>query len=107
MNSSKLIEGIHYITNEDGRVVFTALFHVQRGYCCGCKCLNCAYIPKHEKNTTTMDIEILKALKEQAEFLEKNQDSFTLSEKTEKAMELHQKLEQLLSTIDVNIEETE
>ena len=102
----ELIEDIHYYKDED-RVVFTALFHVQRGYCCGCKCLNCAYIPKHEKNNNIMDIEILKTLKEQAEFLKKNQDTFTLPEKIEKTNEIHQKLEQLLSTIDVNIEETE
>ena len=93
---------------KDGdRVVFTTLFHLKRGYCCGNKCRHCPYTPKYTKNNTTMDIEMLKALKEQAEFLEKNQDNFTLSEKTEKAMEIHQKLEQLLSTIDVNIEETE
>ena len=54
-----------------------------------------------------MDIEILKTLKEQAEFLKKNQDAFTLPEKIEKTNEIHQKLEQLLSTIDVSIEETE
>jgi hypothetical protein len=47
-----------------------------------------------------MDIEILKALKEQAEFLEKNQDNFTMLEKTEKAIELYTQLNQLLSNTD-------
>lgn len=97
---------IDYYKDGD-RVVFTALFHVKRGFCCGNKCRHCPYTPKYIKNNTTMDIEILKALKEQAELLEKNQDSLTPSEKMEKATEIHQKLEQLLSAIDVNTEETE
>jgi 2-iminoacetate synthase ThiH len=31
------------------RVVFTALFHIQRGQCCGNGCKNCAYEPKYQK----------------------------------------------------------
>ena len=44
MKSSKLIEGIHY-TNENGRVVFTALFLIQQRKCCGNGCKNCPYDP--------------------------------------------------------------
>ena len=43
------IEGIHYYT-EDGRVVFTALYHLQRGRCCGSGCRHCPYEPKYQKN---------------------------------------------------------
>lgn len=36
------IEGIHYII-KNGLLVFTELYHIQRGYCCENDCLNCAY----------------------------------------------------------------
>lgn len=35
---------------EDGKVVFTKEYHLKRGYCCGNKCRNCGYVPKHIKN---------------------------------------------------------
>ena len=53
MKSSKLIEGVHYIMDGD-RVVFTALFHIQRGQCCGNGCKNCPYTPKHRKGSITL-----------------------------------------------------
>jgi len=45
---TKLIEGVHYHLNGD-RVVFTALFHLERGQCCGNGCRHCPYNPKHTK----------------------------------------------------------
>lgn len=33
------------------RVVFTALFHLQRGSCCGNGCKHCPYDPKHKHGT--------------------------------------------------------
>ena len=51
---SKLIEGIHYTVNEDGRVVFTALFHIQRGQCCGNGCKHCPYDPKYKKGNLVL-----------------------------------------------------
>ena len=42
------IEGMHYYL-EKGKVVFTELFHKQRGYCCGSGCRHCPYDPKHTK----------------------------------------------------------
>ncbi len=48
-----------------------------------------------------MDIEMLKVLKEQAEFLEKNQDSLPSAEKIEKAMDLYNKINELISNIDI------
>jgi len=44
----KLIEGKHFYW-ENGKFIFTELYHRQRGYCCGQGCLNCAYDPKHIK----------------------------------------------------------
>jgi hypothetical protein len=36
-------EGADYYTNEDGFVVFTAKYLLERGYCCGNGCKNCPY----------------------------------------------------------------
>jgi hypothetical protein len=36
-------EGEDYYVNEDGRVVFTAKYLLQRGYCCGNGCRHCPY----------------------------------------------------------------
>jgi len=101
-----LIKDIDYYMIED-RVVFTALFHIKRGSCCRNGCKHCPYHPKYVKNNTIMNIEILKALKEQAEFLEKNQDSFTPDEKVEKTMDLYNKLNELLSNTDIKETEQE
>ena len=48
---SKLTEGIHYIVNENGRVVFTALYLIQQKRCCGNGCKHCPYIPEHTKGS--------------------------------------------------------
>ena len=42
-------EDIHYYM-EGERVIFTALFHIERGQCCGNGCRHCPYEPKHKKN---------------------------------------------------------
>lgn len=39
---TKANEGLHYVM-ENGLLVFTELNHIQRGYCCGSNCRNCAY----------------------------------------------------------------
>jgi hypothetical protein len=54
VKSSKLVEGIHYIINEDGRVVFTALYLIQQGKCCGNGCSNCPYFPKYTKGNLVL-----------------------------------------------------
>ena len=54
VKSSKLVEGIHYIINEDGRVVFTALYLIQQQKCCGNGCTNCPYFPKHTKGNLVL-----------------------------------------------------
>ena len=45
--------GRHYYL-ENGKIVFTELYHKQRGYCCGSKCTNCPYDPKHQKDNTKL-----------------------------------------------------
>lgn len=38
--------------NDKGLVVLTEIHHINRGYCCGNKCLHCPYEPKHQKGNT-------------------------------------------------------
>jgi hypothetical protein len=40
---------------ENGAVVFTALFHLERGTCCGNGCRHCPYEPKHLKGNKEVD----------------------------------------------------
>ena len=32
---------------ENGKVVFTPKYHIERGYCCGSGCRHCPYEPKY------------------------------------------------------------
>lgn len=32
---------------ENGLLVFTAAYHLKRGYCCGSGCRHCPYEPRH------------------------------------------------------------
>jgi len=41
--SSKLIEGIDFYYNEQGFMVFTEKFHLEKGFCCGNGCRHCPY----------------------------------------------------------------
>jgi hypothetical protein len=34
---------------ENGLLVYTAAYHLQRGYCCGSGCRHCPYEPKHRR----------------------------------------------------------
>ena len=43
MSQPELIEGIHFYINEDGYLVFTEKYHLEKGYCCGMGCLHCPY----------------------------------------------------------------
>ena len=39
----ELTEGIHYYLNQQGLIVLTEKYHLDRGYCCGNGCLHCPY----------------------------------------------------------------
>ncbi len=56
---NKLLYGFDYY-NVGDRVVFTALFHIQRGQCCGNGCTNCPYTPKHTKGKVALAEKYLK-----------------------------------------------
>ncbi|MBO9595621.1 MAG: hypothetical protein J7599_22150 [Niabella sp.] len=38
-----LIEGEDYYVNEEGKMVLTEQYHLQRGYCCSNGCRHCPY----------------------------------------------------------------
>ncbi len=54
----EFIKDVHYYM-DDTRVVFTALYHIQRGECCGNKCLHCPFNPKYEKGNVVLAKEFL------------------------------------------------
>lgn len=39
---------------DDGRVVFTAAYHIRRGTCCGSGCRHCPYTPPHVPGGTRL-----------------------------------------------------
>jgi hypothetical protein len=41
--SKRLEEGEDYYLNEQGLMVFTARYHLKRGYCCQNGCRHCPY----------------------------------------------------------------
>jgi hypothetical protein len=38
-----LIEGVDFYYNDEGFVVLTEKYHLEKGYCCGNGCLHCPY----------------------------------------------------------------
>ena len=53
-DKKEFIQGVHYYL-EGERVIFTALFHSQRGQCCGNGCRHCPFDPKHKKGNQILD----------------------------------------------------
>ena len=49
----EFIKDIHYYM-DDTRVVFTTLYHIQRGECCGGKCRHCPFEPKYQKGNVVV-----------------------------------------------------
>ena len=49
-----LIEGAHYYIKEEGYVVLTEQYHLEKGYCCGNGCKHCPYeyenVPEPKKS---------------------------------------------------------
>lgn len=58
-----LVEGVDYIV-EEGRVVFTALFHLRRGKCCGNSCRHCPYTKPCKKGNQEIEEEFANLKKE-------------------------------------------
>jgi hypothetical protein len=38
-----LTEDLHYYWSDDGLIVFTEQYHLEKGYCCGNGCRHCPY----------------------------------------------------------------
>ena len=47
----EFIKDIHYYL-ENGQIIFTEKYHIQRGQCCGNKCRHCPFEPKYQKGNT-------------------------------------------------------
>ena len=43
MKQTDLIEGVDYYINQDGYLVLTEKYHLEKGFCCGMGCLHCPY----------------------------------------------------------------
>jgi hypothetical protein len=41
---------------ENGLLVYTAGYHLMRGYCCGSGCRHCPYEPKHVEGKTIVHL---------------------------------------------------
>jgi hypothetical protein len=39
----QLVEGVDFYFNEEGLMVLTEKFHLEKGYCCGNGCRHCPY----------------------------------------------------------------
>lgn len=50
MEKKEFIEGVHYYL-DNGRIVFTEKYHLERGECCGKGCRHCPFNPKHTKGS--------------------------------------------------------
>jgi hypothetical protein len=55
--SKQLIEGVHFYYEEHGLTVFTSVYHLEKGYCCGNGCRHCPYnyvnVPEPRKTLLT------------------------------------------------------
>ena len=54
MKLNKNDKSLYYL--ENGKVVFTPNYHIERGDCCGSGCRHCPYDPKHLKGNTKLDM---------------------------------------------------
>jgi hypothetical protein len=55
--SQQLIEGVHFYYDNNGLTVFTHLYHLEKGYCCGNGCRHCPFdyvnVPEPRKTLLT------------------------------------------------------
>jgi Family of unknown function (DUF5522) len=51
------VEGTHYYINDEGYIVLTRQYHLEKGFCCGMGCLHCPYnyenVPEARRNEIT------------------------------------------------------
>lgn len=87
------------------RVVFTALFHIQRGQCCGNGCRHCPYDPKHKKGRVVLAKEKLKFEIMRLEDLQKQVEQIQLMDfKNMPPEQFNQIVEQLSKLVETGEE---
>ena len=91
-------ENIHYYKLGD-RVVFTALFHIQRGSCCGNGCKHCPYDPKYKKGSVVLAEKFIKFTNMNLNDLEKQLQELQKIDPTTLTPEQLQELIDKLSSI--------
>ena len=55
MNTGQLQPEDYYIDSKTGFIVFTATYHLKRGYCCGSGCRHCPYDHVNVQKGTSSD----------------------------------------------------
>jgi Family of unknown function (DUF5522) len=54
-----LIEGVDFYYNEQGYIVLTEAYHIERGSCCGNGCKHCPYefsnVPEPQRSTLQLN----------------------------------------------------
>jgi hypothetical protein len=97
-------ENIHYYKLGD-RVVFTALFHIQRGSCCGNGCTHCPYDPKYKKGSVVLAEKFIKFTNMNLNDLEKQlQELQKIDPSTLTPERLQELVDKLLSITDIGEE---
>ena len=56
IKKKQFIEGLHYYL-DNGSVVMTEQYHIERGQCCGSGCKNCCYWPRYTKGSVEVKTE--------------------------------------------------
>ena len=64
MSQTELIEGVHFYINQDGYIVLTEKFHLEKGFCCGMGCLHCPYNYGNVPELRKTELLFLRAKKE-------------------------------------------
>ena len=110
-------KGIHYYMDGE-RVVFTALFHIQRGQCCGNGCRHCPYDPKHKKGKVVLSEKFskfqdmdLKDIEKQLQELQKVDFSAMSPDQLQKIVDqlltITEETETQLNNVQTQIDESE
>ena len=97
-------ENIHYYKLGD-RVVFTALFHIQRGSCCGNGCKHCPYDPKYKKGSVVLAEKFIKFTNMNLNDLEKQLQEIEQLDKSSLTPEQFQEMIDKLISIAENGEQ--
>jgi len=84
---------------EGDRIIFTSLFHIQRGQCCGNGCRHCPYEPKHKKGNVVVAKENIKFIIMKLKELEKQTEEINQKDLSSLSSEEIQELVNKLSNI--------